>query len=158
MLSKRSSIFEYNPKPNFQRVAFNSSISAYFAGSDFMSWPSVWPPLSTHLNIPPAEYCVNDKRHSSWLMEVLEWVMVAEGKRMVEPGGNSTASLRSQSMRWPPFMGSKSPRAVMAHQPNARFEESRCMKERTWGPKFMVEQAKMLPGKFLDSPVISSIF
>jgi hypothetical protein len=44
---------------------------------------------------------------------------------------------------------------VIAHQPKARFKKSRCMKERTRGPKFIDAQAKMLPGKFRVSPVLS---
>lgn len=133
MRSKRPSSLEYFATPILQRVSFNLSISRYLPLSEALSSSSVWQPLSTQRKRPPAEYCVNERRDSSSPTVVLEWASVAEGMSMVEPGGNSMARLRSQRTRWPPLVGSKSPRAVTAHQPKRRFWESRCMKDCTWG-------------------------
>ena len=159
MHSKRSPSFEYMARPVSQRLPdfFNLSTSWYrvWSSKDW-SAASVWQPYSTHRNIPPAEYCVKDRRDSLAPRAALEWMGVAVGLWMVEPGGNSIANFKSQSMRWPPLVASKFPRAVIAHQPNGRFWESRCINERTRGPKFMVAHAKVLPAKLRDTPILSS--
>jgi hypothetical protein len=67
---------------------------------------------------------------------------------MVDPGGNSITSFRSQSTKCPPRLGWKGPRAVMAHHPNGRFAGSVWSKEQALGPKLKVQQAKMLLRKF----------
>jgi len=46
--------------------------------------------------------------------------------------------LRSQSMRWPPFLWSYKPRLVTVHQPQLRFLRSLCGAVQTWGLKLNV--------------------
>lgn len=67
---------------------------------------------------------------------------MAEGMRMVDPGGNSIAYFKSQRTRWPPEVGSKDPKAVMAHHPQVKFAWSLWGNETVCGPKLMVAEAK----------------
>jgi len=60
---------------------------------------------------------------------------MAEGRRMVEPGGNSMTRWQSQRTKWPPFFGLNEPRAVTAHQPKAKLAKSVCLKHTVCGPK-----------------------
>ena len=56
---------------------------------------------------------------------IFECVIMADGMRAVEPGGNRITSLHSSRTRWPPRSGSKSPRVVMAQNPKGRLAKSR---------------------------------
>jgi hypothetical protein len=76
-----------------------------------------------------------------------ECEIVADGMRIVEPGGNSMTRPHSQRIRWPPFLGSKSPNAVTAHMPKGRLEKSVCLKQTVRGPKLYVVAANTLVGK-----------
>jgi len=75
-------------------------------------------------------------------MAVLQCVMQADGMRMVEPDGKVITSLSSQRMRCPPRAGSKSPKEVMAHQPNGRLLKSLCLKQTVLRPKLIVVAAQ----------------
>ena len=78
---------------------------------------------------------------------MLQCVMQADGIRMVEPGGKVMTSFSSQRMRCPPRVGSKSPREVIAHQPNGRLLKSLCLKQTVLGPKLIVAAAQGELGK-----------
>jgi hypothetical protein len=78
----------------------------------------------------------------------LEWQIMAEGMRIVDPGRNRMMSLRSQRTRCPPRSGLKRPRAVMAHQPQERLLKSRWGTAIACGPKLKVQAAKTDPTKF----------
>ena len=71
-----------------------------------------------------------------------ECEIVADGRRIVEPGGNSMTRLHSQRMRWPPFLGSKFPNAATVHMPKARLAKSVCLKQTVRGLKLYVVAAK----------------
>ena len=75
-------------------------------------------------------------------MLVLLWVKMAEGMNTVECGGNSTAIFKSQRTRCPPFVQSKAPRLVTAHQPQLRFMTSLCGPVQAVGPMLNVSAAK----------------
>ncbi len=69
-------------------------------------------------------------------MAVLEWRSIAEGIRIVEPGGKSMMSFRSQRTKCPPCLGSNQPNAVNAHHPNGGLPEVGCAgKQRVRGPE-----------------------
>lgn len=71
---------------------------------------------------------------------------MAEGMRMLHPGGRRMTRPRSQRMRWPPRSGLNFPSAVMTHQPNARLPESVWGKDTVKGPKLIVIAAKTVFG------------
>src|ERR1700761_3099345 len=75
--------------------------------------------------MPPAVNCVNEIRGT------LECAIVAEGRRMSAPAGNSTTSLRSQRTKWTPFVASNFPIDWTAHQPKGRLQTSRCLNVHT---------------------------
>ena len=62
--------------------------------------------FATQRNRPPAVYCVNEYRTSLSAMARFECLKMAEGMRIVAPGGNSMMSFNSQRTRWPPRVGS----------------------------------------------------
>ena len=140
---------ENSPRPFAQRSsplfpsALLSSLLRPLYHSDVF-----WNPCSTHLNSPPAVYCVNEYRVSPVCMEVLPWRRLAEGMRIVEPGGNSMTRWRSHNTRCPPRLKSKLPRAVIAHQPKGRFPESVWSKHTVKGPRLKVQHANTLLKKF----------
>ena len=138
-LSSSSSV-ENRLSPIVQRhcIALSSSIASSF---DRLEWylSSFWNPWSTHRNKPPAVYCMKEYCSSPFWMGILEWWRTADGIRIVDPGGNSITSWRSQSTRWPPRLGSKEPREVMEHQPLGRLPGSVCLNETVEGPKLKVE-------------------
>ena len=76
-----------------------------------------------------------------------ECEIVADGMRTVEPGRNSMTRLHSQRIRWPPFLGSKSPNAVTAHMPKGRLEKSVCLKQTVQGPRLYMVAVNTLAGK-----------
>jgi hypothetical protein len=115
------------PSPNSQRPSFALAVASRSSALLVdRKLPTVLNPLSTHWNNPPAQYCANEYLFSPTPILVFECFMTPDGMRMVDPGGNSTTSLHSQSTIWPPFTGSKDPSAVMAHHPNGRFPKSMC--------------------------------
>jgi len=77
-------------------------------------------------------------------IEMFECRIEPDGMRMVDPGGNSMTICRSQRMRWPPRIGLKFPRAVIAHQPKGRFPMSMWSKQHVVGPKLNVAHANTL--------------
>lgn len=121
----KESNVEKSPTPISQRPASAEST----AGLSSVERPSrnallgrkSW---STQRNRPPAAYWVKEYLVSPAWVAVFEWRMVAEGMRIVAPGGNSITSFRSQRTRCPPSFGLKRPRAVMAHHPKGRFPGS----------------------------------
>lgn len=128
--------------PQDQRPA---SLSSWLADSSGDKELLALNPFSTHRKMAPAVYCVKEYRRSSFPTIAFECDIVADGIRMVDPGGNSMARPHSQRMRWPPFLGSKFPSAVTAHMPKARFSESLCLKHTVRGPRLYVVAAKTLP-------------
>ena len=78
---------------------------------------------------------------------MFECEIVADGRRIVEPGRNSMIKPHSQRMRWLPFLGSKSPNAVTVHIPNGRLAKLVCLKQTVRGPKLYVLAANMLVRK-----------
>ena len=134
--------------PQAQRWASFSSCFADSSGDrEARNSVDFWNPFSTHRKSPPAVYCVNEYRRSSRPTMTLECEIVANGMRTVEPGGNSMTRPHSQRIRWPPFLGSKSPNAVTAHMPKGRLEKSVCLKQTVRGPKLYVVAANTLVGK-----------
>lgn len=130
-------------RPCFQRkrrassLCFNSSWLAFFK-----KLLSDWSPFETHRKIPPAEYCVKEYRVSPSWSAVFECRTRAEGISMVEPGGNRMTRPNSHRTRCPPRSGLNLPRAVIAHQPHARFPESMWGSVTVHGPKLNVHAAK----------------
>lgn len=128
-----------------------ASFSFYLAdsSSDKEGQKSVdyWNLFSTQQKSSPAAYCVNKYRRSWESTVTFECKIVAEGRRIVEPGGNSMTRPHSQRMRWPLFLGLKFPNAVTAHMPKARLVKSVCLKQMVQGPKLYVVAANMLVGK-----------
>jgi hypothetical protein len=51
--------------------------------------------------------------------------MMGEGIKTLEPGGNQIIRRQSHDIRSPPSSGSKEPRDVIAHHPQARFAKLR---------------------------------
>ena len=63
---------------------------------------------------------------------------MAEGKRMVDPGGKRMTSPRSQKTRWPPRSVLNSLQLVTAHCPQKGLPGSVCGWVMTVGPKLTV--------------------
>lgn len=99
-------------------------------------------PYSTHLNRPPAAYCVNDSRCSPALIGTFPCMSVAEGIRARHPGGNWTRSLSCRNTKCPPFVGSKVPVQKIGHRPFALLPESVCSNVTARGPKLNDAAAK----------------
>lgn len=76
--------------------------------------------------------------------------MAAEGTKMVDPAGNSTAIPSSHNTRCPPLWESNVPRDVIPHQPNGKLAVSLCLKHVVLGPKLKVVDAQGLLGKFRE--------
>lgn len=74
-------------------------------------------PFCTHLNRSPELHWVIEYLLSFCEIGQLECVMMAEGMKTVEPGGNLITSLRFQRTSCPPLSGLNLPRAVIEHQP-----------------------------------------
>lgn len=89
-------------------------------------------------------------------MDVLEWVTTEEGIRIVEPGGKSMTSPKSQRIIWPPVRKSKAPRAVMEHHPNARLPGSVWGNVIVHGPKLTVAAGHGLLAKFRGAVGLAS--
>lgn len=92
-------------------------------------------PYLTHRNSPPAAYWVNDSRHSPGRMGTLPCLRVAEGKRAIRPGGNSTKSFSWLNIRCPPVRGLKFPLQKIGQRPLLLLPESVCSYVTTFGPK-----------------------
>ena len=134
--------------PQTQRLAYFSSCFTISSGDrDARNSSDFWNPFSTHRNSPPAVYCVNEYRHSSRSTVTFECKIVADGRRIVEPGGNLMIKPHSQRMRWLPFLGLKSPNAVTVHILNGRLVKSVCLKQTVRGPKLYVLAANTLVRK-----------
>jgi hypothetical protein len=101
-----SSSVENLASPHSSLSSFNNSNLSHSTGSSCFSSFSVQKPLSTQWKISPEQYWVKETRVSWVPTGMLEWVRVADGIRMHDPGGNSMAMCRSHKMRWPPCLGS----------------------------------------------------
>lgn len=148
-----SSNVENMPSPMVQRRRMTSS-SSILASSDRLSQYSLsfWNPWSTHRKRPPAVYWVNEYRSSPFWIATLECRTTADGRRIVDPGGNSITSLRSHKTRCPPCLGSKGPRDVTAHHLLGRLAGSVWENKTVDGPKLKVEHVKTV-AKFRRSCV-----
>lgn len=113
-------------RPSLILVFLISFLNNNMAGSVFSRVLSVLKPFSMCRNISPGQYWVNDILVSLKLVGMFECVIREEGKQTHAPAGNSKIKFKSQRTRWPPFDVSKSPKAVIVHQPNGQFWESTC--------------------------------
>jgi hypothetical protein len=135
---------EKRPTPFSHRPALSRSKAAFPLLSAALNAAAVRHPCSSHRMSPPAQYCVKDFRSSPGRRAVFECRRVADGMRIVAPGGNSITISMSHKIRCPPNFGLKLPNAVTAHQPNARFALSRCAYVMVLGPRLKEAAGHML--------------
>lgn len=140
---------EYFNTPSCHLLFWACFLCSFSSGVQFLSISqSFLKPFSTHRNRSAAQNWVTEYLCSLSDIGQFECVIMAEGMRTVEPEGKVATSLRSHKISWPPFMQSKLPSAVIAHQPNARFRKSVCGRHWVLGPKLIVMHAQAPSGKF----------
>lgn len=125
------------------RRCSNSRSDAFASQSSF-----VQKPFATHLNSPPAKYCIKQYLVSPRWIDVLEWRRRAEGRRIVAPGGNRIMTPRSHRTRWPPRDGSWSDSAVSAQNVLGELPISTWSTDTDCSPRLRVVAAKAVLGKF----------